>query len=106
MSLFFIKRNDRLPPVTALLRGADNLPIDLTDATSIRFICTNGVDGAAVIESPPTDGRVRYDWGADETADAGQFNAEFEITWNDGRKQTVPNGQDEYIRVIITADLG
>lgn len=106
MSLFFIKRGDRLPSVSALIRGPDLQALDLTDAVGVKFICSNGVDAAATIVDPPTSGVVRYDWGANETDTAGQFDGEFEIDWGGGVKQTVPNGQDEYIKVIITADLG
>lgn len=106
--LFYIKRGDQLPSVEATLRepaapGQIGAEIDLTGATGVKFLCSNGVDAAAVIVSA-AGGQVRYDWGTDETEEAGTFNGEFEITWGDGRKQTVPNG--EYIKVIIAADLG
>lgn len=103
--LFYIKRGDLLPSVEAALRTITREPIDLTPATGVRFLCSNGVASPAVIVDT-TGGLVRYDWDTDETDTAGVFNAEFEITWGDGRKQTVPNGQNDYIKVIITADLG
>jgi hypothetical protein len=38
------------------------------------------------------------------TSEAGQFDAEFEIEWDDGRKQTVPNRG--YLKIYIDEDLG
>ena len=104
-NLFFIKTGDRLPAVAAILKGPDKLPINLTSAIGVKFICTNGVSAAATIVSA-VDGSVKYEWGAAETDVAGEFQGEFEIDWDNGVLQTVPNGQDEYIKVFVTADLG
>lgn len=108
--VFYIKRGDRLPSVEATLRqpapaGAVGDPINLSGVTEVRFLCSNGVNEPAIVVAPAA-GQVRYDWGVAETVVAGSFDGEFEITWGDGRKQTVPNGQDEYLVVLITADLG
>jgi hypothetical protein len=106
--LFYIKRGDQLPSVEATLRepaapGQLGAAIDLTGASAVKFLCSNGVDAAAVIVDA-LGGQVRYDWGTNETDVDGTFDGEFEIAWGDGRKQTVPNG--DYIKVIIAADLG
>lgn len=107
--VFYIKRGDTAPAVEATLRqpgtaeGLPGAPIDLTAATTVRFLMEGGVaDDAVIVDA--AGGQVRYDWQPGETDVAGTHDAEFEITWGDGRKQTVPNG--EYIKVVIAADLG
>lgn len=103
MSDFYIKRGDRGPSLSATLQDPDGVAINLTAATSVTFKMGNGIDAAAVIVSPAA-GTVRYDWGANDTRVAGTYNAEFEILWNDGRKQTVPT--DGYLTVTVGRDLG
>jgi hypothetical protein len=49
-------------------------------------------------------GQVRYPWVTGNTTTAGVFQAEFQITWNGGKIETVPNGS--YLAVEIVADLG
>lgn len=103
-AVFYIKRGDRGPSVEATLLGPDpdREPIVLTNASAVRFKMEPSLDEAAVIVSA-AEGTVRYDWAASQTDTAGKFKAEFEIEWNDGRLQTVPNRG--YIAVYITEDL-
>lgn len=105
---FIIKQNDRREPIERVLRGSDGNPVDLTGAT-VRFImrATDGtikVDNAATIVGTPTAGRARYSWGATDTNTVGTFEAEFEVTFGDGTKQTFPNRG--YIAVAVVEDLG
>lgn len=68
--------------------------------------CTNlsGIledDGETVDYTPPYDvagvgGRVRVDWGVSDLDTAGRYEAEIEINYADGTKQTV------YDRISIT----
>lgn len=99
--VFHIKTGDTAPSVEATLKIGNTI-VDLTDAVSVRFKM-GAIDAAAVIVSPPTSGKVRYDWGAGETDVAGTHNAEFEITWTGGGVQTVPS--KGYIKVVISEDL-
>lgn len=85
------------------MQDPDGNAINLTNATAVKFKMANLVDANAVIVSAAA-GTVRYDWAANDTRVAGTFNAEFEIEWSDGRKQTVPN--DGYLTVSIERDLG
>ena len=99
--VFYIKKGDTAPSVEATLKRADNTPIDLSDASSINFHM-GALDEAAVIVDAEA-GTVRYDWQASDTEAAGVFEAEFKITWGDGREQTVPNRGS--IKVYITEDV-
>jgi len=113
---FFLKKGDTEPPIRRkIIQSSNGLPLDLTGA-SVKFIMTEEdrttakINAAAVIEYPPTAGIVRYDWQAGDTAAAGNFPAEFQITLPGGKILTFPPGGFEpgksYIFVKITADLG
>lgn len=100
--VFYIKTGDTAPSVEATLRVEGSV-LDLTNATSVRFKMSNGLDEAAVIVDA-AGGKVRYDWGSGQTDTAGTFDAEFEIAWTGGGVQTVPS--KGYLKVYIAEDLG
>ena len=101
---FTIKRNDTAPSYAVLL----DTGVSLATAT-VKFIMTlkgettPKVDAAALVIDGPT-GSVRYDWVAGDTDEEGIYDAEWEITYANGRKQTLPD--DDYLEVIVKADLG
>ena len=100
-----LKQHDTYPPLRATLSASDG-PIDLTTATQVKVILrTDAVilTGVCTIENAPL-GVVRYDWAVGDLAVAGDYDGEFEITWNTGRIETVPN--DDYILFRVKADLG
>lgn len=99
---FVIKRGDTSPA----LRYALSPAVDLTGA-SVRFQMrarqgTIITDSPAVIDSqdPPI---VRYSWSADDTDSAGNFQAEFAVTYGDGSVETFPNVG--FIAVVIGEDV-
>jgi hypothetical protein len=104
---FVIKQNDTSPALLATLRDAAGAAINLTGAT-IRFHMrrsgrtTVTVDAAATIVTADS-GAVRYDWDAADTATAGVFEAEFEVTYSDASIETFPNNKN--IPVTITDDI-
>lgn len=101
-----IKKNDTLPWLRAILRQGNNDPIDLTTADSVKFLAKSGdkviSKSAAIIDA--LSGIVEVVWSPADTDTAGQFKCEFEITWDPGYIQTVPN--DGYFQMVITEDLG
>lgn len=101
MEQFTIKRGDTSPSIAFDLIS-DGAPVDLTGAT-VKFIMAGRINTAAAIEDAAA-GTVRYDWQPIDTAVSGVFNAEFEVTFADGKVETFP--QAEYIQVVIKADLG
>jgi hypothetical protein len=105
---FAIKQHDRRPAFTSTLEAPADTPIDLTGCTA-KFIMslnvtpfTLKVNAAATIISP-TAGTVAYSWGATDTDTVALYRAEWEITYGDGTKMTVPGGSYLYINVV--ADL-
>lgn len=116
---FYIKQNDTSPAyVVDLQDDVDTTPaaINLTDATSVTFKMRSAA--AAASSAPVVDeamtittaasGRCTYEWQTGDTATAGTYNAEFEILWDDGTIETVPNGADpaaQYLTIVIVDDL-
>ena len=100
---FYIKQNDTSPFISATLKDADGNAIDLT-STTIRFhmrvigSSTATVDAAATIINEEA-GTCKYEWQAADTATAGSYHAEFEVTYTDGNIETFPN--NDYIQVEI-----
>lgn len=106
-SVFSIKRNDTSPAISRTLLDSAGDAINLTGAT-VRFHLKDKagvvkVDAAAVIVGDPLLGVVQYDWIAADTDTAGNFKAEFEVTYADSTIETFPN--NEHIEVVITEDL-
>lgn len=100
MATFYIKQNDTRPALYAQLLQ-DGSVIDLTGCTvklAIRGLPLRDVD----ITDAET-GNVRYDWIAADTANAGIYEAEFEVTFPDGSVQTFPN--NGYITIVITEEV-
>ena len=104
MADFEIRAGDRLPAISATItdgRPAPGFPdgaaVDLT-GTVVRFVMRvlDGsrplLDAAAVVVDPAA-GEVVYEWGAGDTATPGTYLAEWQITFGDNRRLTVPNGQ-------------
>jgi hypothetical protein len=111
---FIIKQNDTRPrfvvPLMEQVGTEDEAPIDLTDATSVKFLMREKgdsgppkVDDSADISDALT-GEVTYTWATGDTDTVGEFEAEVEITWDDGGIETVPNAS--YWDITILDDLG
>lgn len=108
MSDFSLKAHDLLPPIKAVISSGGADPLDLTDATAVTFIMraktggTAKVNADAVIEDA-AGGTVRYDWAAGDTDTPASYQAEWQITWSDGKQQTAPTLT--YHSIDILADL-
>ena len=105
---YWIKANDRAPSIQATL-SVGGTPVDLSaSGTAVKFIMapspggTPTVNATAVIVDA-THGIVRYDWAAGDTVKPGNYEAEWQITWSDGREQTFPTLG--YHAIDIVADL-
>lgn len=106
MSSIVIKKGDRRPAVTATAKDAAGAVIDLTGATA-KFLMMDWdgvvkVNATATITNP-TGGQLQYDWVSADTDMPGAYRAEFEVTFSDGKKMTVPN--DSYIHVSVTREV-
>lgn len=108
MAHFVIKEGDTSPAITATLLDAADAAVNLAGA-SVKFIMTlkgqttAKVDAAATIVSA-ANGQVSYSWVAADTDTAGVYEAEWQVTFSGGAKQTFPNSS--YLELIVLRDLG
>lgn len=104
---FYIKQNDTSPAMLATLKDGTGTIIELS-GSSVRFhmrpfgSSSITVDAAATIYDVD-NGQVAYSWSSDDTATAGSYEAEFEVTNTDGSIETFPN--NGFIAVEITDDV-
>lgn len=114
MADFNIKRGDTSPAIESELQDTDGNAVNLTGAT-VRFLMKERggdltVDGEADLAADPTTGVVSYSWVAavgetpGDTDVAGEYDAEWEVTFSDGTVQTFPNST--YLSVSVKKDLG
>ena len=109
---FSVKQKDTRPVYLVQLVDAStgsNVPINLTNATSVTFkMRVHGGTGAPKVTAAATivdavNGKVQYTFTSANLDTVGTFDVEFEILWNDGGIETVPN--DSYLTVIVVNDL-
>ena len=105
---FFMKRNDDQPTLDVALRDDKNRPVDVTGATVLFHMRntaddTTKISGGSVTVLSASKGEVRDSWSTSNTNTAGNFEAEFQVTFAEGGVQSFPN--DGYIDVIITEDV-
>lgn len=105
---FTIKRNDRQPYIGGTLTGGGTVP-DVALAGSVVFHLASAVSGSVVVSGAAVvhsaaDWTVHYEWGTADTATAGMYHGEFQVTLNDGKTITFPNTRKP-LTVEITPDL-
>lgn len=103
---FVTKTHDTTPAIGSILYDEDDEVIDLTGAT-VEFVMklANGtvvIDNEATI-AEATEGKVFYNWIAEDTEEAGIYLAEWKVTFPDGSKETFP--RDGYIEIRINSSL-
>lgn len=107
MADFYLRTGDVLPVLQATLQDANGNIIDLTTAVSVKFRMEQPGDGAApVVNAAATvlvaqEGSVEYQWQPADTANAGDFDAFFQIFWpgSPNQAQTVPNMTPLKVRI-------
>lgn len=104
------KRGDTYPPYSALLQQAGGASvISLATASTVTLYAqTTGGATSVTIKGLMTiasaaQGYVTYNWGASDLILAGNYNVEYEILWQSGGTETVPN--DSYDQFVVFADL-
>lgn len=101
--IFVIKQGDTSPSLEFALLPAS---VTLTGA-SVVFNMRRALGGvlavnrqAAVKVTETVTPTVRYDWQAGDTAAAGVYQGEFEVTYGDGSIETFPNDGFIGIRIV------
>lgn len=88
-------QGDTAPAIIAQLHdeAIPTIPIDLTTALGVKFQMRRPddrkftVNAAADVTDPP-NGLVSYSWAADDLGVPGEYDAQWEITYADGKIQT------------------
>lgn len=112
MSKFIIKRNDTSPVMEARILGKTQQPVSLAGATVV-FNMRNAAGGVVINRAPVVvldnaAALVRYSWIAADTARSGTYQAEFEVTFADGKVETFPKSESaalNFITVIVSEDV-
>lgn len=98
-----VKRHDTWPPIRGL--ASDEFgPLSLGDADFVKVLMKSGgtlITGLVTVHDPPLtdpggdDYNWEYAWAHGDTATAGDYKVELEVTWDDAstpkKVETVPN---------------
>ena len=107
---YFVSRNDTAPAVVDTLQDYLGVAVNLTGAT-VRFHMTDryGATKVNALATGPsggaldTTGQVQYQWVAADTDTAGEYLAEWQVTFQNGKVETWPD--NDHATVFVTADL-
>ena len=107
MNDFYIKQNDTSPSIRVQFLDNDKNPVNIIGG-SVKFKMSVYNTGELVVNdnaiiSDGENGVAYYLWSSEDTATAGTFKAEFEVTYSDASVETFPN--DGYINIQIEDDL-
>jgi hypothetical protein len=95
-----VKQGDTFPGVETTLTDSKGA-INLTEATSVKFIAKSGshiIEGnCTIIEAGK--GTVSYPWAEGDTGITGVYKVEYKITWKSGGIQSVPNQNYDEIEI-------
>lgn len=101
---FHIGEGDTLPKIRATLQDEDGNAVDLTSVSSVRFHMKKTNKDEVVVDAAASvvdgvNGIVEYTWIVTDTADAGVYDAEFEVNFIGGGIETFPNDRNLKIQI-------
>jgi hypothetical protein len=87
-----------------LVKDQDGNPIDFSGAASVTFLMYNSqgtqiVSAPGSIEAPLSSGVLRYAWAEGDTEEAGEFRAEFDVSYGAGGMLTIPAKGTVLVRI-------
>lgn len=104
-----IKRGDTRYCIKAVLKNLRGKPVDLTNCIVNFHMVHLGLNRKARVSravhiQDAAAGEVWVVWVPGETDSTGIYRAEFEVVYQDGRRETFPS--NGYISIQILDDLG
>lgn len=105
---FVIKRGSRLPHMQVTVAVPDDgTSEDFSRVTSVQFVMAD-LRGVVKVNAPgsvvdPAKRIIEYAWADGDTDTAGEYNAEFVLTFSSGEQMRVPT--DGYIIVRVVPEL-
>jgi hypothetical protein len=111
MATYVVKKGDTAPVVSDTLEDSTGAAVNLTGATvhwhmtswDRQTVVVNGTAAGPGGGAFDATGYVQYTWQAADTAAAGTYRGEWEVTFAGGAKETWPN--DGWAIVYIPQDL-
>jgi len=110
MDTFYIKQGDLWPPLVAYLKQANGEPIPLQQGDIVEIVITPRNKRREETVSNNVDiidydlAHVKYEWQQGDTDIAGQYQAEFIVTFAETQPVKIPN--NGYFNIIIDHKLG
>ena len=106
---FYIKENDTASFLSRDLKDAFGAPVNVTGAAVVFSMRVKPAGSLKVTRQvcavvAAGTGRVRYEWIADDTDTADEYEGEFQVTYANGKIQTFPN--DGHLPIVVTDDIG
>lgn len=107
---FTIVQNDTAPPINSRLTDSGE-PVNLTDVSNIFFHMEDRYNRVQISDDltgrvnivDKTAGEVEYVFKSSDTEDVGTYQAEWEVLYEDGTRETFPsNGM---IDIEITSGI-
>lgn len=98
--MFTIKKNDTRYAMKAILKSMSGLPVNLSKCT-VKFIMAEKEREPFIHDA--INGEVWVIFQPEDTDKIGYFNAEFKVTYEDGKVETFPN--DDYIKIHVSSSL-
>jgi hypothetical protein len=85
------------------LTTASTAVFNMREASGTAIKCNR----AGAVISNAAGGEITYNWSTADTNTVGNYVAEVEVTWNDGKAETFPNGPTagSYWEITITDDI-
>lgn len=108
---FILKQNDTNPAIEVDLEDSEGIDVPLNNVQEVSFYMRDAFDNLVIDDNTSGEvsivdkdkGIVEYSWKPEDTEDTGMYDAEFEVIYANGDKETFPNGG--YISVEVVEEI-